>query len=116
MVSVDAAVFLGFCIFATFSLVIPCEVKTRERFMGIGHVWSMWLVFAVNAIYPLATSFGVMTAGGVNPSTRIVDNPAVGGIGVPVPVGLDQTARDRPGTAIADGTAVHDRHRQHAAT
>lgn len=53
VVSVVAAVFLGSCIFATFSLVIACIVMTRERFMGIGQVLTMPLFFASNAIYPL---------------------------------------------------------------
>jgi len=53
MVSVALAVFLGSCIFSTFSLVIACLVKTRERFMGIGQVLTMPLFFASNAIYPL---------------------------------------------------------------
>ncbi len=44
---------LGAAIFATFSLIIACIVKTRERFMGIGQVMTMPLFFASNAIYPL---------------------------------------------------------------
>ena len=53
MVTVAAAVFVGSCIFSTFSLVIACIVKTRERFMGIGQLLTMPLFFASNAIYPL---------------------------------------------------------------
>jgi ABC-2 type transport system permease protein len=53
IVSVVLAVVLGSCIFSTFSLVIACLVKTRERFMGIGQVLTMPLFFASNAIYPL---------------------------------------------------------------
>ena len=44
---------LGAAIFSTFSLVIACVVKTRERFMGIGQILTMPLFFASNAIYPL---------------------------------------------------------------
>ncbi len=44
---------LGAAIFSTFSLIIACLVKTRERFMGIGQVLTMPLFFASNAIYPL---------------------------------------------------------------
>ena len=40
-------------IFSTFSLIIACIVKTRERFMGIGQVLTMPLFFASNAIYPI---------------------------------------------------------------
>lgn len=47
------AVVLGSAVFSTFSLIIACLVKTRERFMGIGQVLTMPLFFASNAIYPL---------------------------------------------------------------
>jgi ABC-2 type transport system permease protein len=47
-------VMLGAAFFSTFSLVIACLVKTRERFMGIGQVLTMPLFFASNAIYPIA--------------------------------------------------------------
>lgn len=53
MLGVMGAVVLGSAIFATFSLIIACIVKTRERFMGIGQVLTMPLFFASNAIYPL---------------------------------------------------------------
>lgn len=45
---------LGAAIFSTFSLIVACIVKTRERFMGIGQVMTMPLFFASNAIYPLS--------------------------------------------------------------
>ena len=45
---------LGSALFATFSLIIACLVKTQERFMGIGQVLTMPLFFASNAIYPIA--------------------------------------------------------------
>ncbi len=40
-------------LFSTFSLIIACIVKTRERFMGIGQVLAIPLFFASNAIYPI---------------------------------------------------------------
>jgi len=46
-------VLLGATLFSTFSLIIACIVKTRERFMGIGQVLTMPLFFASNAIYPI---------------------------------------------------------------
>lgn len=46
-------VVLGAVFFSTFSLIIACIVKTRERFMGIGQLLTMPLFFASNAIYPL---------------------------------------------------------------
>lgn len=45
-------VLFGAALFSTFSLIIACIVKTRERFMGIGQVLTMPLFFASNAIYP----------------------------------------------------------------
>lgn len=54
MLGVIALVLLGAALFSTFSLIIACIVKTRERFMGIGQVLTMPLFFASNAIYPTA--------------------------------------------------------------
>jgi len=51
---VALVVMLGGALFSTFSFVIACLVKTRERFMGIGQVLTMPLFFASNAIYPLS--------------------------------------------------------------
>ena len=45
---------LGAAVFSTFSLIIACIVKSRERFMGIGQVLTMPLFFASNAIYPVS--------------------------------------------------------------
>jgi ABC-2 type transport system permease protein len=47
-------ILLGAIIFSTFSLIIACIVKVRERFMGIGQLLTMPLFFASNAIYPIA--------------------------------------------------------------
>jgi ABC-2 type transport system permease protein len=47
------AVLLGSAVFSTFSLIVACVMKTRERFMGIGQVLTMPLFFASNAIYPI---------------------------------------------------------------
>jgi ABC-2 type transport system permease protein len=54
LLCVMAAIMLGAALFSTFSLIIACIVKTRERFMGIGQVLTMPLFFASNAVYPLA--------------------------------------------------------------
>ena len=54
MVGVLFGAMLGSAIFATFSFIIACLVKSRERFMGIGQLMTMPLFFASNAIYPLA--------------------------------------------------------------
>jgi ABC-2 type transport system permease protein len=54
LAGVVLAVMLGSAIFSTFSLIVACLVKSRERFMGIGQVLTMPLFFASNAIYPLS--------------------------------------------------------------
>ena len=41
-------------LFSTFSLIIACIVKTRERFMGVGQFLTMPIFFASNAIYPIS--------------------------------------------------------------
>ncbi|NWB84306.1 ABC transporter permease [Pseudomonas gingeri] len=74
ILTVAAGVFVGSCIFSTFSLVIACIVKTRERFMGIGQVLTMPLFFASNAIYPLELMPGWLKVVAVcNPLTYLVD-------------------------------------------
>ncbi len=51
---VIAMIVLGAAIFACFSLIVACWVKTRERFMGMNQVLTMPLFFASSAIYPIA--------------------------------------------------------------
>ena len=48
-----ALIALGSGLFAMFSLIIACLVRTRERFMGMGQVLTMPIFFASNAIYPI---------------------------------------------------------------
>lgn len=54
LLGVLVAIVLGAAAFSTFSLIIACLVKTRERFMGIGQLLTMPLFFASNAIYPIS--------------------------------------------------------------
>jgi ABC-2 type transport system permease protein len=69
-----AAAFTGAALFSTFSLIIACLVKTRERFMGIGQVMTMPLFFASNAIYPLSMMPGWLRwISRINPLTYEVD-------------------------------------------
>ena len=74
LLAVALLVALGSAAFATFSLVVACIVKTRERFMGIGQVLTMPLFFASNAIYPidLMPHWLQVVARG-NPLTYLVD-------------------------------------------
>ena len=53
LLGVFVIVILGAACFSTFSLIIACLVKTRERFMGIGQILTLPLFFASNAIYPI---------------------------------------------------------------
>ena len=74
ILGVIVVVILGAALFSTFSLIIACLVKTRERFMGIGQVLTMPLFFASNAIYPIAIMPGwLQTVSQVNPLTYEVD-------------------------------------------
>ncbi len=74
LLGVIALVLLGAACFSTFSLIIACIVKTRERFMGIGQVLTMPLFFASNAIYPIAIMPAwLQTIARVNPLTYEVD-------------------------------------------
>jgi ABC-2 type transport system permease protein len=52
--AVAVMIVLASALFSTFSLIIACIVKTRERFMGVGQFLTMPIFFASNAIYPLA--------------------------------------------------------------
>jgi len=54
LAGVVVMVVLSAAIFAAFSLIVACVVKTRERFMGINQLMTMPLFFASSAIYPLA--------------------------------------------------------------
>lgn len=74
ILGVLAAVLLGSGLFSTFSLIIACIVKTRERFMGIGQVLTMPLFFASSAIYPLDLMPGwLRIVARLNPLTYLVD-------------------------------------------
>jgi ABC-2 type transport system permease protein len=74
MVGLIVAVLLGAALFSTFSFVIACLVKTRERFMGIGQVLTMPLFFASNAIYPLTMMpHWLQVIARVNPLTYLVN-------------------------------------------
>src|SRR5271169_760830 len=82
------AVMLGSAIFSTFSLIVACLVKSRERFMGIGQVLTMPLFFASSAIYPLdLMPHWLQAVARLNPLTYLVDALR--------------------GTMIAGGEAVH---------
>lgn len=65
---------LGAACFSTFSLIIACLLKTRDRVLGIGQVLTMPLFFASNAIYPISIMptwlQGIAIA---NPLTYVVD-------------------------------------------
>jgi ABC-2 type transport system permease protein len=74
ILAVISGVMLGSGIFATFSLIIACIVKTRERFMGIGQVLTMPMFFASNAIYPLdIMPDWLRVVARLNPLTYLID-------------------------------------------
>jgi len=74
LLCVTALVLLGAAVFSTFSLIVACIVKTRERFMGIGQLLTMPLFFASNAIYPLELMPGwLRVVARINPLSYFVD-------------------------------------------
>jgi ABC-2 type transport system permease protein len=74
IIGVLGSVMLGSAIFATFSLIIACIVKTRERLMGIGQLLTMPMFFASNAIYPLELMPGwLQIIAQINPLTYLID-------------------------------------------
>ena len=74
LINVFVIVILAATLFSTFSLIIACIVKTRERFMGVGQVLTMPLFFASNAIYPTAIMPGwLKIVSHLNPLTYVVD-------------------------------------------
>jgi ABC-2 type transport system permease protein len=74
LIGVMLVVVLGAAFFSTFSLIMACLVKTRERFMGIGQVLTMPLFFASNAIYPISIMPGwLKVISYINPLTYEVD-------------------------------------------
>ncbi|MEI9939174.1 MAG: ABC transporter permease [Pseudomonadota bacterium] len=74
ILGVLSAIMLGAAVFSTFSLIVACLVKTRERFMGIGQVMTMPLFFASNAIYPIEMMPNWLKAvARANPLTYLVD-------------------------------------------
>jgi ABC-2 type transport system permease protein len=83
---------LGSALFATFSLVIACIVRSQERFMGIGQILTMPLFFASSAVYPVSLMpdwLKVVSA--LNPLTHMVDalrQLMVNGVGTD-PVAVD---------------------------
>jgi ABC-2 type transport system permease protein len=74
LLNVFLIVILAATLFSTFSLIIACIVKTRERFMGVGQVLTMPLFFASNAIYPTTIMPGwLKVISHLNPLTYVVD-------------------------------------------
>jgi ABC-2 type transport system permease protein len=74
ILTVVFCIILGAALFSTFSLMIACVVRTRERFMGIGQVITMPLFFASNAIYPIVLMPNwLQIVATFNPLTYLVD-------------------------------------------
>ncbi|PJZ25314.1 multidrug ABC transporter permease [Leptospira hartskeerlii] len=82
-------VLLGAIFFSTFSLIIACLVKTRERFMGIGQLLTMPLFFASNAIYPIEIMPDwLKVLSHVNPLTYVIDGLRTFMLGTPAAFNL----------------------------
>jgi ABC-2 type transport system permease protein len=71
---VALVIVLGSALFATFSLIIACIVRSQERFMGIGQILTMPLFFASSAVYPVSLMPDwLQIVAAVNPLTYMVD-------------------------------------------
>ena len=93
LLGVAVMVMLGAACFSTFSVIIACLLRTRERVMGIGQLLTMPLFFASNAIYPIAIMpVWLQVVARVNPLSYEVDAlrglMVVGGEHIN-PIGLD---------------------------
>jgi ABC-2 type transport system permease protein len=74
LLGVVVLVVLGAACFSTFSMIIACLLKTRDRVMGIGQILTMPLFFASNAIYPITIMPSwLQVIAHVNPLTYLVD-------------------------------------------
>ncbi len=74
LLGVIVIIALGAACFSTFSMIIACLLKTRDRVMGIGQVMTMPLFFASNAIYPIAIMPDwLQVIAHINPLTYVVD-------------------------------------------
>jgi ABC-2 type transport system permease protein len=74
LLGVIVIVMLGAACFSTFSMIIACLLKTRDRVMGIGQVMTMPLFFASNAIYPVSIMPSwLQVIAHINPLTYVVD-------------------------------------------
>jgi ABC-2 type transport system permease protein len=74
LLGVVVIVVLGAACFSTFSMIIACILKTRDRVMGIGQILTMPMFFASNAIYPIAIMPGwLQVIAHINPLTYVVD-------------------------------------------
>ena len=72
--AVALVVVLGSALFAAFSLVIACIVRSRERFTGVGQLLTMPLFFASSAIYPVdLMPPWLQVVATLNPLTYMVD-------------------------------------------
>jgi ABC-2 type transport system permease protein len=74
LLGVAIVVVLGSAGFATFSLVVACFVKSRDRFMGLGQILTMPLFFLSSAVYPISIMPPLLqVVAHINPLTYQVD-------------------------------------------
>ncbi len=104
VLGVLAGVMLGSAVFSTFSLVVACLVKTRERFMGIGQVLTMPLFFASNAIYPIDMMPGWLQVVARRQPAHLPGRPAAGADGAGRHL-AHRPAHRHPGAGGRDGAA-----------
>jgi ABC-2 type transport system permease protein len=74
LLGVVVTIMIGGMIFSSFSMILASIVKTRERFMGLGQLFTMPFFFASNALYPVSIMPAWLQAvSRVNPLTYVVN-------------------------------------------
>ncbi|NPV90602.1 MAG: ABC transporter permease [Firmicutes bacterium] len=74
LIAVMVTIVFGSVLFSSLSMILAALLKTRERFMGFGQLFTMPLFFASNALYPIEVMPAwLKVLAKVNPLTYIVD-------------------------------------------
>ncbi|HWP97830.1 MAG TPA: ABC transporter permease [Syntrophomonadaceae bacterium] len=74
LIGVVLSIVAGAMFFSSFSMVMACLLKTRERFMGFGQLFTMPFFFTSNALYPISIMPAwLQSLARINPLTYVVD-------------------------------------------
>lgn len=74
LIGVILTIVAGAMFFSSFSMVMASLLKTRERFMGFGQLFTMPFFFTSNALYPISIMPAwLQSLARINPLTYVVD-------------------------------------------